>query len=88
MLKRAFLAAVIGGFVLVSAQHVMADVQVRGYDREGYYRQDGTYVTPTHVQDHWRSNPDGDRSNNWSTKGNWNPYTGKSGYKSVIDHHR
>jgi len=48
-----------------------ADVYVRGY-----YRSDGTYVRP-----HYRSPPDGNVWNNWSTKGNINPYTGKPGYK-------
>jgi hypothetical protein len=40
----------------------------------GYTRKDGTYVQP-----HYRSAPDGSFSNNWSTKGNTNPYTGKEG---------
>lgn len=39
----------------------------------GYWRQ-GTYVAP-----HYRSAPDGNFYNNWSTKGNVNPYTGKAG---------
>src|SRR5690242_11556610 len=41
---------------------------------KGYYRKDGTYVQP-----HKRSAPDGNFDNNWSTKGNVNPYTGKPG---------
>ena len=40
----------------------------------GYTRANGTYVAP-----HYRSAPDGDFSNNWSTLGNINPYTGKPG---------
>jgi hypothetical protein len=40
----------------------------------GYYRKDGTYVQP-----HYRSDPDGNFYNNWSTKGNYNPYTGAYG---------
>ncbi|MHB1001856.1 MAG: hypothetical protein ACYC27_21665 [Armatimonadota bacterium] len=43
---------------------------------KGYTRKDGTYVAP-----HYRSAPDGNFSNNWSTKGNVNPYTGKEGTK-------
>lgn len=39
-----------------------------------YVRQDNTYVAP-----HYRSAPDGNTSNNWSTQGNVNPYTGKVG---------
>lgn len=50
---------------------VQADVYV-----EGYYRKDGTYVSP-----HYRSDPNGSTSDNWSTKGNVNPYTGEKGYK-------
>ena len=43
---------------------------------KGYTRKDGTYVAP-----HYRSGPDGNFYNNWSTKGNVNPYTGKPGTK-------
>ncbi len=43
----------------------------------GYYRKDGTYVAP-----HYRSDPDGSFYNNWSTKGNINPYTGEEGTKT------
>ncbi len=50
-----------------------ADVSV-----SGYYRKDGTYVRP-----HMRSNPDSSFSNNWSTVGNVNPYTGKRGTKTA-----
>lgn len=40
----------------------------------GYTRQDGTYVQP-----HMRTNPDNSRTNNWSSQGNTNPYTGRQG---------
>ena len=40
----------------------------------GYYRKDGTYVQP-----HYRSNADSNPWNNYSTKGNTNPYTGQQG---------
>ena len=42
----------------------------------GYTRKDGTYVAP-----HQRTTPDGTKGNNWTTKGNVNPYTGKPGTK-------
>lgn len=45
---------------------------------KGYLRKDGTYVQP-----HVRSNPDGNPFNNWSTKGNVNPYTGELGTKNI-----
>jgi hypothetical protein len=40
----------------------------------GYTKSNGTYVQP-----HYRSATDGNFSNNWSTEGNVNPYTGKEG---------
>jgi len=39
-----------------------------------YIRSDGTYV-----EGHYRSTPDGNPYNNWSTRGNVNPYTGQQG---------
>lgn len=41
---------------------------------QGYTRSDGTYVPP-----HYRSSPNSTQSDNWSTQGNTNPYTGKQG---------
>lgn len=41
---------------------------------DGHIRQDGTYVAP-----HWRSAPDGNPNNNWTTTPNVNPYTGERG---------
>ena len=40
----------------------------------GYTKSNGTYVEP-----HMRSAPDSNPYNNYSTKGNVNPYTGKEG---------
>ena len=40
---------------------------------KGYYRSDGTYVQP-----HYRSAPDGNPYNNYSSPGNINPYKNKS----------
>ena len=48
---------------------VSADVYVKPY-----FKKNGTYV-----QGHYRSNPDGNFYNNWSTKSNVNPYTGSLG---------
>ena len=42
----------------------------------GYTTKSGTYVAPHH-----QTNPNGTRLDNWSTKGNVNPYTGKMGTK-------
>ncbi|BBO35706.1 hypothetical protein [Lacipirellula parvula] len=51
--------------------NALAEVSVRGYTRK-----DGTYVRP-----HYRSDPDGNFWNNWSTIGNINPHTGERGTK-------
>lgn len=42
------------------------------------------YVTSngTYVEGHYRSAPDGDPSNNWTTQGNVNPYTGEQGTRN------
>lgn len=58
---------------LLSGDSTFADTRVRGY-----YRSNGTYVMP-----HMRSSPNRTRSDNWSTKGNYNPYTGKPGSNSI-----
>ena len=45
----------------------------------GYIKSNGTYVAP-----HYRSAPDGNVYNNWSTVGNVNPYTGEEGKKNPL----
>lgn len=56
---------------------VPATADARDVYVDGYYKRDGTYVQP-----HYRSAPDNNPYNNWSTKGNVNPYTGQRGYKN------
>ncbi|MBK9938342.1 MAG: hypothetical protein IPP02_08105 [Chitinophagaceae bacterium] len=41
----------------------------------GYYRKNGTYVQP-----HFKTAPNSSMFDNYSTKGNFNPYTGKPGW--------
>ena len=55
--------------IFITTAPAFADVFV-----QGHLRSNGSYVQP-----HYRSNPDGNVSNNWSTYGNINPYTGKVG---------
>ena len=43
---------------------------------DGYQRSDGTYV-----QGHYRTDPNDTRLDNYSTRGNTNPYTGEPGYR-------
>jgi hypothetical protein len=56
---------------LFLATQAMADEYVRGYTR-----QDGT-----HVDGYYRTDPNNTQYDNYSTKGNVNPYTGKAGTK-------
>ncbi len=51
-----------------------AITRVRSY----YKPSTGRVVMP-----HYRSSPNKTRIDNYSTKGNYNPYTGKKGYKSL-----
>jgi hypothetical protein len=51
------------------ALSALADESVKGYSKK-----DGTYVAPYH-----KTSPDSRKDNNYSSKGNVNPYTGKKG---------
>lgn len=42
----------------------------------GYTKKDGTYVAP-----HKRTSPNSTQRDNWTSKPNQNPYTGKDGTK-------
>jgi len=66
--------------VVVCGLVVPADAAVRV---RGYFRSNGTYVRP-----HYRSNPDGNFWNNWSTYPNINPYTGSRGTKRTPSYSR
>ena len=44
---------------------------------DGHVRKDGVYVPP-----HTRTAPNSTKSDNWSTKGNVNPNTGKAGTRN------
>ncbi len=57
--------------LIVSIIHAQESVR-------GYKKKNGTYVTP-----HKRSNKDKTDRNNWDTKPNYNPYTGKKGTKKA-----
>lgn len=46
---------------------------------QGYTKKDGTVVAPAHA-----TNPNNSKADNWSSKGNVNPYTGKEGTKDPV----
>jgi hypothetical protein len=63
---------IIGALVVGMATN---PVQAQGYHfNQGYFRNDGTYVQP-----HFQTNPNGNPYDNWSTRGNINPFTGQPG---------
>jgi hypothetical protein len=59
--------------VAVALAPYLAQAQSSHYVRP-HVNRDGTYV-----EGHRQTNPDGNRMNNWSTQGNYNPYTGQAG---------
>ena len=71
-MKKLIAVGIVGVSMLMSAVGANADVRVRGY-----VRSDGAYVAP-----HYRSNPDGNQLNNFSTQGNVNAYTGNVGTRN------
>lgn len=54
---------------------VLSQTNPRHVRVNGYYRKDGTYVQP-----YFRTAPNSTNRDNFSTKGNVNPYTGKAGW--------
>jgi hypothetical protein len=76
MFKKTLLAAILGACALVVGEQAHADQYVHGYTRSN-----GTYVAP-----YYRSDADGIFDNNWSTKPNINPYTGKTGTRVTPPH--
>ena len=61
-----------GGSNHSSAGHVNS----QNHSVKGYTKRDGAHVAPSHA-----TNPNGTRTDNYSHKGNVNPYTGKEGTK-------
>lgn len=68
-MKKVLIAATVA---LSACSAALADEYV-----QGHVTKNGTYVAP-----HYRSSPDSSYNNNWSVKGNVNPYTGRSGYRN------
>ncbi|WP_313632519.1 hypothetical protein [Massilia timonae] len=64
--------AILAVILMALTASAVAQTHVRGYTKK-----DGTYVAP-----HYRSSPNSTRNDNYSTRGNVNPYTGKAGTKA------
>lgn len=61
-------------FIFLAVLFCFVDSFAKDVLVKGHYRRDGTYVQP-----YYRTSPDSTKLNNFSTKGNVNPYTGKEG---------
>ena len=66
------LGLVMAGGILGFTSTVDAAVRVRGYTRST-----GTYVMP-----YYRSSPNSYRFDNYNSRGNYNPYTGRAGTRN------
>jgi hypothetical protein len=65
-------------FMTILAALVCASALAAGsHAKRGYIKKDGAYVAPSHA-----TNPNGGKADNYSSKGNANPYTGKQGTKN------
>jgi len=63
--------------ILIAALLAFASIAAADEYVNGYVRKDGTYVQP-----HYRSSPNSSKWDNYSSKGNTNPYTGEKGSQS------
>jgi len=70
MKKPLLLLALLVGVLLSSASAEARTTSVRGY----YKPSTGSYVAP-----HYKTTPNRSKFDNFSAKGNYNPYTGKKG---------
>ncbi len=73
-MKKTFLLSLLVASLLVFSHSVEAKtVSVKGYLKPST----GRYVAPSH-----KTSPNKTKIDNYSTKGNYNPYTGKAGSKN------
>lgn len=71
-MKTITMLSVLGVLALGMISSVSAATKVKSY----YKPSTGTYVNS-----YYKSNSNGTKLDNYSTKGNYNPYTGKAGTK-------
>jgi hypothetical protein len=70
---------ILTALLLVSVAMFAPMAEAKTVSVKGYYKPStGTYVAPS-----YRSSPNKSTYDNYSTKGNYNPYTGKTGTKNI-----
>ncbi len=60
--------------IIVMGSVASLSAEARSVRVGGSFRSNGSYVQP-----HYRTSPNSTKFDNWSAKGNFNPYTGKRG---------
>ena len=73
MKKLIIIAVLFLGLLSFSAQVEARTTKIKGY----YKPSTGRYIAP-----HYKTTPNRTKIDNFSTKGNYNPYTGKKGTKN------
>lgn len=67
----------IGGATVAQAQYYGT-----GSNSQGHYVQPHTNQSGTYTSGHYQSNPNHTQTDNWSSSGNVNPYTGAVGTRN------
>jgi hypothetical protein len=75
-MNKKLLLAVLSAMIFAHPVFAKKDSSGGSNSVRGYTKKDGTYVAP-----HQRTNPNQTQRDNWSSKPNSNPYTGKEGKK-------
>lgn len=76
--KKAIVSFLVFVFIASSALFMVPSGAEAAVRVRGYYKKSGTYVAPS-----YRSTPNKTKLDNYSTKGNYNPYSGKIGTKKI-----
>ncbi|NDG67347.1 MAG: hypothetical protein EBY23_10660 [Actinobacteria bacterium] len=66
----------VGAMARAGSHSGSGHVNSASHSIKGHTTKDGKYVAPSHA-----TNPNGTKTDNYSQKGNVNPYTGKEGTK-------
>jgi len=81
--RRMFIGIVLAAIMATTPVSTLARSLRSSTGGRGYHyvsphaTKNGTYVSP-----HYQTNPNDTKGDNWSTRGNVNPFTGKPGTKS------
>lgn len=72
------LSIAIFSLIVLTSLVFMSSAEAKTIKVQGYYNsRSGSYVAP-----YYKTSPNKYKFDNYSTKGNYNPYTGKKGYVS------